>query len=144
MKKLFVLLCAISVSLPLMADNDRPIEIDRLPAPAKEFIRQHFSDAKVALVTEDRELFDTSYKVFFAGGCKIEFDRGGQWKDIDCKHARVPDGAIPEAIRSYITANHPERYVTEIDRDRRDYEVKLDNRLELIFDLRFRLIGIDD
>ena len=31
-----------------------------------------------------------------------------------------------------------------IDRDRRDYEVELDNGLDLKFDLKFRLIDIDN
>lgn len=31
-----------------------------------------------------------------------------------------------------------------IDRDKRDWEVKLDNGLDLKFDLHFRLIEIDD
>lgn len=144
MKKLFVLICAAIVSTPLFAGDDRAISVDRFPAPARQFIDLHFKDVKVVLSTVDREMFDTTYEVFFADGRKVEFDSKGAWSEIDCHHARVPDGAIPEAIRRYIADNYPERYVTEIDRDRRDYEVKLDSGLELTFDLQFRLIGIDD
>ena len=36
------------------------------------------------------------------------------------------------------------RKITAIDRDRRDYEVELDNGLDLKFDLKFRLIDIDN
>ncbi len=144
MKKLLVLLCAMTVSSPLMADNDKPIEIGQLPAPAREFIQQHFKDAQISLATVDRSVFGSTYEVFFAGGCKIEFDKEGQWKEMDCKHSRVPAEAIPAAIRNHIAANYPESYVTEIDRDKRDYEVKLDNGLELTFDLGLRLIEIDD
>lgn len=133
-----------AVTFPLFAGDDMPISIDQIPAPAREFINMHFRDVKVSLATVDREILDTTYEIFFADGRKAEFDRKGNWKDIDCKHARVPKAAIPEAISNYIDANHKGRYVTEIDRDRDDYEAKLDNGLELTFNLRFQLIGIDD
>ncbi|MDR2911221.1 MAG: PepSY-like domain-containing protein [Bacteroidales bacterium] len=144
MKNLIVLFCAMAVSSPLFAGDDRPIGVDKFPVPAKEFINKHFKNVQVSLSTVDREILDTTYEVFFANGCKVEFDRSGNWKDIDCKHGRVPEEAIPEAIRNYINANHKGHYVTEIDRDNRDYEMKLDNRLELEFNLQFQLIGIDN
>ena len=144
MKKLFVLICAMTLSLPLFADDDRPIEVDRLPTPAKEFINRHFKDIKVSLATVDREVFETTYEVFFANGCKVEFDGSGRWKDIDCSHSRIPEEAVPEVIRQYINTNYPGRYATEIDRDTYDYEVKLDNGLELKFNIQFQLIGIDN
>ena len=43
-----------------------------------------------------------------------------------------------------MTKNYPKNKITSIDRDRRDYEVELDNGLDLKFDLKFRLIDIDD
>ena len=132
-----------TISFPLMAD-DRPIDVDRLPVRAKEFVNQHFKDVAVSLATVDREIFETTYEVFFVGGSKVEFDGSGQWKDIDCRHSRIPEGIVPKEIILYINANYPENYVTAIDRDTRDYEVELNNGLELKFNLRFQLIGIDD
>ncbi len=127
-----------------MADNDRPIEIVQLPVRAREFIETHFTDIQISLATMDREFTETTYEVFFANGSKVEFDGSGRWKEIDCKHTRVPKEAVPEQIRTYIAVNYPECYVTEIDLDKRDYELKLNSGVELTFDLRFRLIGIDD
>lgn len=144
MKKIVVLLLTVCFSSPLFAGDDRPIDKERLPVPAKDFISQYFTDTEISLATMDKELFDTTYEVFFTNGCKVEFDRNGKWKDIDCKYSRIPDGAIPEEISRFIASNHSGRYAKEIDRDKRDYEVKLDNGLELKFDLRFRLIGYDD
>lgn len=42
------------------------------------------------------------------------------------------------------TKNYPKNKIVAIDRDRRDYEVELDNGLDLKFDLKFRLIDIDN
>lgn len=144
MKKLIVTLCALAVTSPLLAGDDRPITMEQLPAAAREFVKTHFNGVRVALSTVDRELMDTTYEVFFADGRKVEFDGRGQWKEIDCKHSRVPDGTVPAAILAHIEANYEGRTVTEINRDRRDYEVQLDGGPELTFDTRFRLIEIDN
>ena len=56
-----------------------------------------------------------------------------------------PDAAIvPQQIRDYVAKNFAGRKIVSIDRDKRDWEVKLDNGLDLKFDLQFRLIEIDD
>ena len=65
-------------------------------------------------------------------------------KDVECKYGEVPAAIVPQQIRDYVAKNYPDRKVTAIDRDRRDYEVELDNGLDLKFDLKFRLIDIDD
>lgn len=144
MKKISVLFAVLAVSFTAFAGNDKPISEDKLPAAAREFIAGHFSGVKISLATVDKELLDTTYEVFFTNGDKVEFDKKGQWKDIDCKYSRVPENAIPEEISRYVSTHHQGLYVKEIDRDKRDYEVKLNNGLELKFDLRFRLIGYDD
>ncbi|MDR2882258.1 MAG: PepSY-like domain-containing protein [Alistipes sp.] len=145
MKKVILLLCAAAISTPLLADGDKPVEVSQLPAPAREFIDRHFGDVRVALATVEREMFDgTTYEVFFTDGRHVEFDGSGRWTSVDCSRDRVPEGIVPEAILRHIAANYPGRHVTEIDRDRRDYEVQLDRGLELTFDMQFRLIGMDD
>ena len=144
MKKAIVLFLTLTAVTPLLAGDDKPIQANNLPSAAREFIERHFTTAEISLATIDKELWDTTYEVFFTDGRKIEFDKNGQWKEIDCKYSRVPESAVPGEINRYLAAQHPGRHVREIDRDRRDYEVKLDNGLELKFDLRFQLIGYDD
>ena len=51
---------------------------------------------------------------------------------------------VPQQIRDYVAKNFAGRKIVSIDRDKRDWEVKLDNGLDLKFDLQFRLIEIDD
>jgi predicted nucleotide-binding protein (sugar kinase/HSP70/actin superfamily) len=80
----------------------------------------------------------------FADGVKIEFNGDGEWKDVDCKFGAVPAAIIPKKIASYVAKNYPDAKIIKIDRDRRDYEVSLSNRLELTFDMKFNLVEIDD
>ena len=126
------------------ADNDRPINVNQLPQKSQQFIKQHFSSEKVAYAKKERDLLKTNYEVVFTCGSKIEFRKDGEWKEVDCKYAKVPDAIIPSKIMEFVTANYEGVAIIKIDRDRRDYEVKLTNGLELTFDLKFNLIEIDD
>ena len=126
------------------AGNDRPIAVGELPATAQQFIKAHFAGVEVSLSKVDEELFDKDYKVVFVNGAKVEFTKNGEWKDVECKYGEVPAAIVPQQIRDYVAKNYPDRKITAIDRDRRDYEVELDNGLDLKFDLKFRLIDIDN
>ena len=126
------------------ADNDRPIEVNQLPQKSQQFINQHFPDEKVAYAKKERDFLKTKYEVVFTNGSKIEFRKDGEWKEIDCKYTKVPDAIIPPKIMTFVTTNYEGAAITEIDRDKRDYEIKLTNGLELTFDLKFNLIEVDD
>lgn len=79
-----------------------------------------------------------------ADGTKLEFNGDGEWKDVDCKYGAVPAAIVPKQITDYVAKHYPDVKIIKIDRDRRDYEVSLSNRLELTFDMQFNLVDIDD
>ena len=141
MKKLMILttiLMALGISTAC-ADNDKPIAVTQLPQKAQLFIKTHFPKEKVALAKLERDFLETRYEVVFTNGSKVEF-----LKEVECKYSTVPTAIIPAQIASYVSQNYPDTQIVQIDRDKRDYEVKLTNRLELTFDLNFNLIDIDD
>lgn len=145
MKKLvFLLVCLFTLQTVAHADNDKPIQVTQMPQQAQQFIKQHFADSKVALAKMESDFLNKSYEVIFTNGNKVEFDKKGEWTEINCKHTVVPASAIPAAIRKYVATNYPDAKVLKIERDKKDYEVKLSNRKELKFDLKFNLIDIDD
>lgn len=114
-----------------------------MPQPAQQFIKQHFADSKVALAKMESDFFYKSYEVIFTNGDKVEFDNKGNWEEVNCKYSFVPTAIIPAAIQKYVTTNYPDAKILKIERDKKDYEVKLSNRTELKFDLKFNLIDID-
>ena len=146
MKKLLILAAAVFAlgTSTVSADNDRPISVSELPEKAQQFIRQHFPNEKVSFAKMERELFDTTYEVIFTSSSKVEFLKNGDWKEVDCKYSTVPAAIIPQQIAQYVSQYYPDTSVVQIDRDKRDYEVKLTNGLELTFDLKFTLLDIDD
>ena len=146
MKKLLILAAAMLTfgTLTVHADNDRPITVSELPQKAQQFIQQHFPNEKVSFAQVGNGLFDTAYEVIFTSSSKVEFQKNGDWKEVDCKYSTVPAAIIPQQIAYYVSQHYPDTAVVQIDRDKRDYEVKLTNGLELTFDLKFNLIDIDD
>lgn len=124
------------------AGNDKPIQVSQLPQTAQQFIKKYFGDRKVAFAKEESD-FRKSYEIAFTTGDKIEFDRKGEWTDIDCKYSAVPAGIVPAQIVAYIAENYPDSQVVQIEKDSRSTEVKLDNRMEIKFDKQHRVIEMD-
>ena len=146
MKKLMI---TFSILVPFgintaCADNDKPIAVTQLPQAAQQFIKTHFPKEKVAFAKLERDFLETTYEVLFTNSTKVEFYKDGEWKEVDCKYSTVPAKIVPAQIAQYVAQNYPDAQVVQIDRDRRDYEVKLTNGWELTFDLNFNLIDIDD
>ena len=144
MKKWMFLLVSLFTMQVAMADNDKPITFEQLPAPAQTFIKQNFPNAKVAFVKMEKEFLDASYDVMFVNGDKVEFDKKGNWKDINCRRMTVPQAAVPSKIQEFVKSNYPDAKVIKIEKDRYEYEVRLSNFWELTFDTSFNLIDMDN
>lgn len=146
MKKIIVLMLVVFSYgvVTANADNDRIIAKENLPQKSQQFVNRYFGDIKITYVKEERDFLEKSYEVMFADGSRVEFNRNGEWKEIDCRQSSVPSPLIPARIMEYVKTNYPEAKIMQIERDRHDYEVKLSNRLELTFDSKYNIIDIDD
>ena len=140
-KMLFILLAFVmTMSMPVMSDNDRVITFDQLPAPAQAMLKQHFGDKVPLVITADRSDFNVMYQ----SGEKVEFDKKGNWREIECKRSSVPEALVPEQIKAAVKKSFPGTTIQKIDRDRRGYDVELDNGLDLEFNKKFQMVEIDD
>lgn len=145
MKQLIILtVCLLGFIGISRADRDRAIQVNELPQKAQEFIKQHFAGKDIALAKEEKDLMGTSYEVSFVGGNKVEFDKNGEWEEVNCKYSEVPAAIVPQAIRDVVAKQYPDAKILKIERSTRKYEVKLNNRLELKFTPDFKLYEIDD
>lgn len=145
MKKLMILLagCFIAGTATARADYDQAITVDELPAKSQQFIREHFNGEKVTLAKKELDFMEVRYEVMFASGKKVEFLRNGDWKEV-VSPSGVPAAIVPAKIAAKVADLYPGTTIIEIDRDSRDYEVKLSNKMELTFDKKFNLVDIDD
>lgn len=144
MKKLVLLFAiAFAFQTAVFADNDKPITISQLPQPAQQFINKHFNGKSVAIAKIESGIIERSYDVIFTNGDKLEFDRKGNWTDIDCKYSEVPAAAVPAQITDYVKKNHAGVKIIKIEREKNRHDVDLSNGWELTFDKKFNVIDID-
>jgi hypothetical protein len=112
------------------------IKKEVLPANAQTFLKTHFGSKKPSYIIQDKELLSTEYKVQFDNKIEIEFDKKGNWKEVDGKNSKIPASIIPKKITSYVKTNFPKEKITKIEIGSSGYEVKLTNGLELKFNLK--------
>ena len=83
MKKILALLvCLLTISTGVRADDDRPVRFDQLPAKAQAYVKKYFPQEKVALAKMEKDFFDKKYEVIFANSSKVEFFKDGTWKEV--------------------------------------------------------------
>ena len=144
MKKIFLALaCVFTLVTNACADNYQPIERTQLPEKAQAFLSTYFPEAKVSLVRKEIDVLELNYDVIFTDGSKVEFDRKGNWTEVDCSTHPVPAGIVPSGITKVIEAHYPDAQVTKIERDHREIDVQLSNRVELTFNKHLQLVDID-
>ena len=143
-KSLFVAMMAFVCSLSACADSDQLITFAQLPAAAQATVKQYFDEANVAFCTMDREWFGKEYKVQFNDGSEIKFEGDGSLHKVDCKFRAVPDALIPEVVRQQVAAQFPQAIIVEWGKDDRGWKAELNNKLELKFNSKYQMIGVDD
>lgn len=146
MKRYFFAIVALIATLGCSAAemDDTPIEAKALPAAAQTFLKSAFPSCEVSYAMKDIDFASVEYKVVLSCGYIVEFDGKGAWTEIDGKGKALPDGVIPVAILTTVKSRFPEQKITEITLDRGNYEVKLDNGLEVNLNAAGKILHIDD
>ena len=142
MKKM-ILALAVAIFSIACAAEDKPVTFDQLPTAAKEFINVNYPGEKMSYAFVDDDVIRPDYTVRLANGVEITFGHDGSLEKIETVGG-VPDGVVPVQISDYVKSNYPDAVILEYEVGRKEYEVKLSNRLELKFNSSFRLKGLDD
>lgn len=136
MKK--IILAVVIAVVATFAVNARDIisrNISDLPTTAQNTLKQNFKSGISVIHIEKDLLGVTEYQVILKDGTDITFDRDGVWQEVEMSIGkRVPDSVVPKAILDFIKDNNKERKIIGIEKNRKAYEVTLDNGVELKFD----------
>ncbi len=143
-KLLFTALVAITMMNSACAKTEQLISFEQIPVNAQVVVNQAFANDEISYVSMEKEGFQTEYNIHFASGAKIEFDKNGELKNVDCQLEPVPEQLIPQAVRDYVAAKFPKQFIKEWGTDDRRWKAELNSGLELIFDKKFNFVGIDD
>ncbi len=78
-------------------------------------------------------------------GTEIGFDRNGNWDKVEVNNTKsVPASIIPTSIRTTVAKLQPKQRIVGIEKERRGYDVKLSNGVEMKFDRDGKFIRYDD
>lgn len=151
MKKIFLSLIAVFAISALSCNSiarESVVNINSTPQKAQSFIKENFGDKKILSIVKDSELMDVEYKVYFADGTNINFNSKGEWKEIDGERNCIPTSVIPANIKNFVAENYPDNCICKIEIDKElvssQYNVELQNRMELKFDKNGSFMGFDD
>ena len=146
MKKLLPMICGMLMMIPIACAKDKVTRDEGiLPTEAREFIKQYFPQSSVLYLKVDKNMFRLEgYDVRLSDGTELEFDRKGQWTDVECKGSVVPASIIPDVIQIYLKENYNSYRVKGIKHKRWGYELKLNSGLEVEFDNQGNFLRLDD
>ena len=146
MKKLLGLIVCMLLTVSAMYARDRVSrDVNLLPTEARELIKSHFAEASISYLKVDKNLFRVEgYDVRLTDGTELDFNSKGQWTEIEAEKNAVPASLIPDVIKKYMKQNYNEQRVKKIKHNRRGYELKLSNGLEVEFDNMGNFLRLDD
>lgn len=129
------------------------VAFEDLPSESQYFIKAHFADYSVTKASETTNGYSVSLskntKDSNYAGYEIEFDRNGEWLEIEGRNDAVLPGdilaLIPRDIISYVNQNYSPRGITEIKKESYGYKIDLTGKpdLELMFDINGGYLGDD-
>ena len=131
------------VELEFEREGVSEVDISKLPSGIKEFLSNHFSDAKVVKYVKTTKLTKVTYKVELLGGIELKFNDKKEIVEIESK-TKLPDSVIPSKILDYVAVNYPDNFIVEWEIEDDHQEVELDNGLELEFTMSGEFIKVDN
>ena len=129
------------LTLAALADG-KPVTYEQLPAPAKSYIEANFNGENITVATKEDDFILPDYNVLLSNGTMLEFSNSGSLKKV-ASRSGIPAEIVPVTIREYVAAHYPGAGFLEFEIDRKTYEVKLTNRMELKFNSNFNVIEVD-
>ena len=124
-------------------ENDKVLEGSELPETASNFIELHFPQQSIKHTTRDED----DYQATLDNDLSLEFNLDGSWNEINGNGAEIPASileTLPASLSGYLSANYPEVTVVKIEIDPGNYELRLSNGLELVFDNAGNFVRLDD
>lgn len=144
MKKLILIIVSLAAFMSVVRAEDKPVTFNQLPESARSFIDSNYQSVKLVLATKDDDFIRPEFHVVLENGVALQFDNDGRLEKIASRSGDIPTAVIPKQITDIVKSHYPDAYIVEYEVDRKTYEVKLSNRIEITFDSSFRLVEIDD
>lgn len=139
---ILVLLCN---TISLMAQKQEVVTFYELPESVKIFVLTHFDSLAVQQVQQDPDF----YKIDLINNGELEFFKKNlKWKEIKIKRG-IPYTilkTLPTSINQYLRENFSQAKVIEVEYvdNKKVYELKLSNAVELLFDTGGSFLALEN
>ena len=120
--------------------SESSVNVDQLPQEARNYIFKHMQGKEIARVKAEEDEF----KVWLSTGEQLEFDIDGNIKEIECP-AGITESEIDERVLRDVKTIDSQAVIVKIEQKTNgDFDVKLNNGMEIEYDANFKRIGIED
>ena len=108
-------------------------DVSALPQEAISFLNNNFKGVNITKIKIETGWFKkTTYDVDLENGVEIEFDKNGNWKEIDSKVANLPLSLLPKQFAEAVNKKVPDAKIESIERKGYGYKIELENDVELL------------
>lgn len=140
MKRLFLL--AIVPFMLISCDKEEILPLTDIPTEISNYISTHFPDNTVIQAIKDTDGIELTYDITLEDGFFLEFNRKKEVIDIEGL-TKLPDSVIPSKLLVFVASNYPDNYIIGWELDDRNQQIKLENDLELEFNMNGDFLRID-
>lgn len=141
MKRLFLL--ALVPFLLISCEKEEILPLTDIPSEISNYVSTHFPENPIIQAIKDTDGFALTYDITLEGGLFLEFNRKKEVIDIEGL-TKLPDSVIPAKLLEYATTNYPDNYIIGWELDDRNQQIKLENGLELEFNINGDFLRIDN
>jgi len=116
-----------------------------VPQKITEYVAKHFPDNPITKFEKDLEDGRVTYEVELRDNTELEFNNKMEIIKIDSNSdsKTLPKSVIPKVVHDYVKANYPNNFVVKWEKERRGYEVELNNDIDLKIYNNGRKVYID-
>ena len=144
MKSAFILVVAAMFAVVGCSSEKVSGNMNDMPTEVQNAVNNNFKSPVVYAKIEKNSMGTDEYEIRLADGTEVKYE-GTQMEEVKVPHGQsVPETFIPAPVQSYVKEKHAGMSVVKIDKDKKGYEVKLSNGMELKFNPNGNFIKYDD
>lgn len=146
-KTVLALVAALAIFTSCSSDdqnsNEAILSDAQIPAEIKAYVSLHFESNPISRAVKDSENNTLTYDIYLNGNIDLEFNEALDVIEIDSA-IQLPNSVVPQSILDYVSANYPNSFITDWELEPNYQQVKLNNNLELEFEMSGDFIRIDN
>lgn len=129
--------------LLLSCEKEEILSSTEVPSEISNYFGTHFPDNPIIQTVKDIDGFELTYDITLEGNYYLEFNRKKEVIDIEGL-SKLPDSVIPSKLLEYVSTNYADNFIIGWELDERNQQIKLDNGLELEFNMNGNFFRIDN